>query len=138
MKTWALAMAGLWLGSFAGPAVAVDLTKSLMVETDTDKTSKDIDVKFALQKANWSGENLVLFGKVTNETAKDYGYVQVILTAYDKEGNFITRTTTGIYPEVLGSGKVGYLDSEYIETGDLIPARITLKFIGEVQEANAI
>ena len=54
----------------------------------------------------------------------------------DKEGNFITRTTTGIYPEVLGSGKVGYLDSEYIETGALIPARITLKFIGEVQEAN--
>jgi hypothetical protein len=80
----------------------------------------------------------VLFGKVANETAKDYNYVQVILTAYDKEGNFITRTTAGIYPEVLGSGKVGYLDEEYLETGDLIPARITVKFTGEVQEGNEL
>jgi hypothetical protein len=136
MKTWAFALAGLLLGSFAMPAFAVDVTKTLTVETDSDKTSKDIDVKFTLQKANWTGENLVLYGKVTNETAKDYGYVEVIITAYDKEGNFITRTTTSIYPEILGSKKVGYLDAEYIETGDLIPSRLTLKFTGEAIEAN--
>jgi hypothetical protein len=136
MKTSVFAIAGLVLGSFAVPAIAADLTKTLIVENDTDKTAKDIDVKFTLQKANWAGENLVLFGKVANETAKDYNYVQVILTVYDKEGNFITRTTTGIYPEVLGAGKVGYLDAEYIETGDLIPARVTVKFTGEAAEGN--
>lgn len=138
MKTWVLALACLWLGSFTSLLYAADLTKTLIVEADSDKTSKDIDVKFELQKASWAGENLVVFGKVTNETAKDYTYVEVILTVYDKEGNFITRTTTGIYPEVIGSKKVGYLDADYIETGDLIPARLTYKFVGEVVEGNDV
>jgi len=136
MRPLAFLLAGVLLGSFATPVYAVDLTKTLVVETDSDKTSKDIDVKFELQKASWAGENLVLYGKVTNETAKDYNYVEVIITAYDKEGNFITRTTTGIYPEVLGSKKVGYLDADYIETGDLLPSRLTLKFVGETVEGN--
>jgi hypothetical protein len=135
-KTLVLAMAGLalWFGDTR--AWAVDLTKTLVVEMDTDKTSKDIDVKFQLQRANWSGENLTLFGKVSNETQKNYQYVQVILTVYDKEGNFVTRSTTGIYPDVLGSMKVGYMDADYIETGELIPSRVTIKVTGELDDGN--
>jgi hypothetical protein len=122
--------------SFEAPAWAVDLTKTLIVETDKDKTSKDIDVKFDLQKAAWAGENLKLFGKLTNESAKNYRYVQVVLTVYDKEGNFITRSMASIYPDVLGSEKVGYMDADYIETGDLMPARVTIKVTGEIDDGN--
>jgi hypothetical protein len=136
MKALIFALASLAFWSSETSALAVDLTKTLIVETDSDKTSKDIDVKFILQKAHWAGENLVLYGKVTNETAKDYRYVEAIITAYDKEGNFIMRTTSSIYPEVLGSKKVGYMDGDYLETGDQIPARITLKFTGEIDEGN--
>jgi hypothetical protein len=135
-KTWLLALAGLAVWLAEAPVWAADLTKTLVVETDKDKTSKDIDVKFQLQKANWTGDNLALFGTVTNETATNYQYVQVILTVYDKEGNFVTRSTTGIYPDELGSDKVGYMDADYIDTGDLIPSRVTIKITGEIDDGN--
>ncbi len=129
-----LAGMGLFLGN--SKAWAVDLTKTLVVEADTDKTSKDIDVKFELQRTTWAGENLQIFAKLKNETDKDYRYVEAIITVYDKEGNFITRSTSSTYPELLGKKKVGYLDANYVETGDQIPARVTIKLTGEEDDGN--
>lgn len=136
MRSAVLVLAGLAFLLADGSAWAVDLTKTLVVETDKDKTSKDIDVKFDLQRASWTGENLTMFGKITNESAKNYRYVQVIVTVYDKEGNFVTRSTVGTYPDVLGSEKVGYVDADYIRTGELIPARATIKITGEIDQGD--
>lgn len=128
MCTRIVPLAFLLLTSFAS---AIEITKSLKVEPSQDKTAEDIPATFELQRADWSGETMSVIGKLKNDSEKDYRYANLILEVFTAEGKFITRVQTDSYPNKLGKGKVCYVDSTYINTGDEVPARITVKVTGD-------
>ena len=98
---------------------------------DKDKTSKDIPLKFELQKTTWDGDDINIWGKVKNTGSKPYKYVQVVLSAY-KGSKFIGRNIWCVTPRTLKKGNVGYLDKVHVYCEKRKPTRIEYKVLGEL------
>jgi len=98
---------------------------------DKDKTSKDITLKFELQKTTWNGDDIYIWGKVKNKGSKTYDAVTVTFTAY-KGSKFIGRENWRIEPSTLKKSQIGYIDKKYVKCEKRKPTRIEYKVMGTV------
>jgi hypothetical protein len=104
----------------------------VIVVESKDVTSKDIPLKFELQKTTWDGGQgmIRIWGKVSNDSKTPYEFVQLSFTAYDKDGKFIGRKQWVCNPANVGTRQVGYIDDDFIETEGRKPFKIEFKVLG--------
>lgn len=116
----------------AGLANAGDV----VVVESKDHTSKDIGLKFELEKTTWDTDikTLKLWGTVENTGEVKYRSVQVIFTARDKNKEFLGRNSWFVAPDNIGHEEVGYIDDKFIETEGRKPAIVEFKVVGEKVE----
>ena len=96
---------------------------------DKDTTSKDIPLKFKLQKTLWDGEDVYIWGKVKNKGTKTYKFITVTFTAY-KGSKFVGRDNWCINPGTLKKGNVGYINKKFVNCEKRKPTRIEYKVMG--------
>lgn len=112
---------------FSVGAVAAEV----VVVESKDQTSKDLKLKFELEKTTWDDETLNIWGTVENTGKVKYKYVQVIFTCKDKNKKFLGRNTWFVEPEDIGKGEVSYIEEKFVETEGRKPAILEWKVIGE-------
>lgn len=98
---------------------------------NSDRTSRDIPLKFELQKVVWDNNHINVWGKVTNPSNRPYKYVEVSFTALDESGNFLGRNGWYCEPGNINPGEVGYIDDKFIASEGRLPAKIEYKVFGE-------
>lgn len=126
---WVRAVAVVLGASCCFPFGAV--AAEVVVVESKDQTSKDLKLKFELEKTTWDDETLNIWGTVENTGKVKYKYVQVIFTCKDKNKKFLGRNTWFVEPEDIGKGEVGYIEEKFVETEGRKPAILEWKVIGE-------
>jgi len=103
----------------------------LLVTKSKDVTSKDIPLKFTLEKTTWDGDDVKLWGTVKNTGNVKYTSVRVIFTARDAKGKFIGRNSWYIDPTDIGPGQVGYIEDKFVQCEGRRPTSVEFSVIGE-------
>jgi hypothetical protein len=106
----------------------------LIVVESKDVTSKDVPVKFTLERTSWKYDSLVVWGKVQNGGTRKYGFVKVLITALDKDKKFLGRIEVFCDPHSLDKGQVGYITQAILDTEERRPAAIEVKVLGDPQD----
>ena len=108
------------------------LAENLVVVSSSDKTSKDIPLKFELEKTVWDGEDLKVWGVVSNNSNGSYKFVKVIFTARDYEDRFIGRQSWHVDPSGIGQNEVGYIEGKHIGCEGRRPDRLEFSVVGRM------
>jgi len=107
------------------------LAAEIIITESADVTSKDLPLKFTLEKTTWRRDHIYIFGTVKNTGTTKYRYVQVIFTVKDAEGKFIGRRTVFVSPFDIGPGQVGYIEGSFVECEGRKPSKVEYSVIGE-------
>ena len=107
---------------FAGEVIA---TKN------KDVTSKDVPLKFVLEKTVWDGEDINIWGTVTNKEKTTYRNVSVIFTVKDADGKFIGRKGWFVEPDTVGPNQVGYIEKKFVSCEQQKPATVEFSVVGD-------
>ena len=71
--------------------LAVALSGAALAAESKDETSKDIPLAFVLEKTNWDGDDINIWGTVKNTGKDKYKNVKVVFTVRSADGAFIGR-----------------------------------------------
>ena len=96
-----------------------------------DKTSANIPLKFTFEKTKWDGDDIWVWGTISNQTNKTYKSVYVIFTARGHSGKFIGRKTCRAKPPEIAPGQVGYIEKRYIDCEGRKPISIEFMVIND-------
>jgi hypothetical protein len=94
-----------------------------------EKTASDTSLEFTVQGISKGYRGLQIYGKVTNAGTDSFQSLNVIVTAYDAKGKFISRGRSSVSPSKVGPGEVGYVDQLSIDTQGKTPAKFEWKVI---------
>lgn len=104
-------------GDFRGQARAV-------IE---NATPSDVKLSFTPQKMKWQYDKLYIWGTVSNASDARREYVQISITALDKDRNFLGRQKWYIEENHLNPAETGTLDGIFIETEGRVPAILQIQ-----------
>ena len=115
--------------------LAVSMTSAafageLFATRSKDMTSKDISLKFVLEKTTWDEEDVLIWGTVENTGTAKYRAVQVVFTVRDARGKFIGRHTWYVEPDEIGPEQVGYIEQKHVYCEGRKPSQIEFSVIG--------
>jgi hypothetical protein len=102
-----------------------------VVTRSKDITSKDIPLKFKVEKTTWDGTDIRIWGTVKNTGQVKYRSVKLIFTTKDAHGKFIGRNSWFADPSEMESGQVGYIEDKFVECDGARPALLEYSVIGE-------
>jgi hypothetical protein len=103
----------------------------LITTQSADVTSKDLPLKFVLEKTTWDRDDILIWGTVKNTGSAKYRIVKVIFTVRTPKGEFIGRKTWHVEPNEVGPRQVGYIEKKFVECEGRKPSKIEYSVIGE-------
>lgn len=104
----------------------------LIVVESEDQTSKDLPLKFELEKTTWEFDTFQIWGKVENTGKAKYKFVRVTFTCKDKDKKFLGRKSWFVDPSEIGKDEVSYIEGSHVETEGRKPAIVEWKVTGEL------
>ena len=104
--------------------ISVAVAGEIIVTQSTDVTSKDVPLKFELEKTVWDGQMVHIWGKVSDAGSTKYETVRVVFTAKDASGKFLGRRTWFVDPSDIGPGQVGYIEDKFVDCDGQKPSKI--------------
>lgn len=93
-------------------------------------TPSDVKLLFTPQKMKWQYDKLYIWGTVTNTSDARREFVQISITALDKDRNFLGRQKWHIEETHLNAAETGTLDGIFIETEGRVPAILQIQLSG--------
>lgn len=93
-------------------------------------TPSDVKLAFTPQKMKWEYDKLYIWGTISNVGSARSEFVQISITALDKDRNFLGRQKWYIEEQHLNAGETGTLDGIFIETEGRVPAILQLRLSG--------